>query len=181
MDKETMHALKEVVYTRIIEYLDIEGYPTEGTLDFKVANISDLVLYTIGPILQHVRKMGRNIRLTREKVIASVDDEAGGNEEFVVMDWIVIGDDKFVLVVEAKRTSTRKGKKQILLAMKDAWENNTGGVIYGFVTTGEDWRMLTYDGAEFMMINKLTVVFNMMEEEKEKWMKENSLYGCCID
>ncbi|KAF8428239.1 hypothetical protein EV426DRAFT_714443, partial [Tirmania nivea] len=82
-----MDAIKEKVYDRIVEYLDIEGYPTEVNRYFKEANISSLVLYTIGPILNRVRKMGRNIRLTR---VASVDGETGGSEEFVVLDYITV-------------------------------------------------------------------------------------------
>lgn len=30
-------------------------------------------------------------------------------------------------------------------------DNNTGGEVYGFVTTGESWQMLKYDGALFQM------------------------------
>ena len=42
-DEEVLRT-KEKVYYNIVEYLDIEGYPTEVNHSFKEANISDLVL-----------------------------------------------------------------------------------------------------------------------------------------
>lgn len=71
--------------------------------------------------------MGRNIRLTREKQITLVDGKTGGNEEFVVMGRSAIGDDKFVLVIKARRPSTGQAMK---VSLKDARDNNTGGITY---------------------------------------------------
>ena len=53
------------VYDAIVQYLDIEGYPTGSNTDFNEANVSDLVLYTIGPILSGVRPYGERDRLYR--------------------------------------------------------------------------------------------------------------------
>jgi len=133
--------MKEAVYTHILQYLNIKGYPTEANQYFKEENVSDLVLYTVGPILDAVRHMGRNIRLTREKEIPSVNGEMGGNEEFVVIDRIAIGSDRFVLIIEAKRASTGQAMKQIVLSLKDA-RDNTGGVIHGLEHSGE-WFVTT--------------------------------------
>ena len=180
VDKETMEALKEGVYTHILQYLNFEGYPTEANQYFKEQNVSDLVLYTIGPILDAVRNMGRKIRLTREKEIVSVDGETGGSEEFVVMDWIAIGADKYMMIIETKKTSTGQAMKQIVLSMKDARDNNAGGVVYGFVTTGAQWQMIMYDGSEFLMTEELTLLFRTMKENKEKWMAEYSAVVDCL-
>jgi len=146
VNKETVDAVKAVVYDQILQYIDIEGYPTEADPDFKEANMSDLVFSTIGPVLRSVRKMGRDIRLTREKEITSVENEIGGVEEFVVVDQIVVAEKKFVLIIEAKRTSIGQAIKQLLLSLKDARSSNGGGVVYGFVTTGQYWQMFSYDG-----------------------------------
>lgn len=91
---------KKKVYDRLVEYLEIEGYPTE-------ANVTDLVLYIIGPIISDFRrsKKGRDILLQREKEIIAKDSEAGGMEEFVVRDFISVDEARFVFVVEAKKTS----------------------------------------------------------------------------
>ena len=117
-----MDAVKATVYGRIKEYLNIEGYPTEADPDFKEANVSDLVLYTIGPVLDSVRKMGRDIRLTREKEITSVDNETGALEEFVVVDQIAVAEQKFVLIIEANIRWTALANVQLrwYIAAEDA-------------------------------------------------------------
>ncbi|KAF8418865.1 hypothetical protein EV426DRAFT_709065 [Tirmania nivea] len=64
----------------------------EGSGDFTKGNVSDLVLYVIGPILSGFhRRAGRNVRLRREKEIISTDNETGGKEEFVVVDLVDVG------------------------------------------------------------------------------------------
>ena len=103
---EMMDGLKEAVYAHLVQYIEVEGYPTEANPDFKEANVHDLVLYTITPVIAAVGKMGRRMRLRREKEIISVDGVTGGLEEFVVIDQIAVGVDKFVLVIEAKKAST---------------------------------------------------------------------------
>lgn len=174
-------AIKEKVYDRIVECLANEGYPTEASADFKEANISDFVYAIIGPILFDFgqKTERKRPRLVREKEIISTDNETGGAEEFVVMDRISVGQERFVLIVEAKRSSLGEAMKQCLLAMKDARDNNGGGEVYGFVTTGDTWRMLKYDG-EFQMTNKIDVLFDTMSEEKERWMKDYTILVDCM-
>jgi len=179
VDSKRYDGIKEVVYSRIIEYLNIEGLPGMSN-DFKEANVSDLVLYTIGPILDAVCKMGRRIRLQREKELVSVDCVTGGREEFVIIDKIDVGEKKFVLIIETKRTSLHEGMKQILLSLKDARDNNGGGTVYGFVTTGELWQMLSYDGVLFQSTRKFLSLLEVMEEDKESWMKECSVIVDCM-
>ncbi|KAI5839539.1 hypothetical protein DFP73DRAFT_587459 [Morchella snyderi] len=171
---------KQRVYDAIVDYLEMEGYPTEANPDFKEANISDLVLYIIGPILTDFRRTtGRKIRLAREKEIASTDSETGGYEEFVMMDLISVTEKRYILVIEGKKRSLGEAMKQCLLAMKDMRDNNGGGEVYGFVTTGESWRMISYDGT-FQMTNKMDVIFDTMDEEKELWMKDYSILVDCM-
>ncbi|RPB19668.1 hypothetical protein L211DRAFT_793639, partial [Terfezia boudieri ATCC MYA-4762] len=58
----------------------------------------------IDPILSNFkRKTRRNIWLEHEKEIISVDEKTGGMEEFVVMDRIQVAEEKFVLIIEAKK------------------------------------------------------------------------------
>ncbi|KAF8534297.1 hypothetical protein BDD12DRAFT_896351 [Trichophaea hybrida] len=91
------------VYDLILDHLEIEGYPMESDPDFKEANVSDLVLHIISPILSDFRrKTGRRIALLREKEIISLDSETGGYEEFVAMDMISITEQNFILVIEAR-------------------------------------------------------------------------------
>ncbi|RPB29519.1 hypothetical protein L211DRAFT_776092, partial [Terfezia boudieri ATCC MYA-4762] len=67
-----------------------------------------------------------------------------------------------------------------LLAMRDMRGNNGQGMVYGFVTTGEDWRMLSYDGTNFRMTRKFNAMFDGMEEDKVRWMKDYCIVVECM-
>ncbi|KAF8423831.1 hypothetical protein EV426DRAFT_711069 [Tirmania nivea] len=43
VEEKVILSSKEEVYEQIVRYLDIEGYPTEASADFKEAKVSDLV------------------------------------------------------------------------------------------------------------------------------------------
>ena len=106
--------------------------------------------------------------------------ETSGFEEFVVVDTVSVTEHKYVLVGEAKRESLGAGMGQCLLSMKDMSGNNSGGVIYGFVTTGDSWRMLSYHGVSFRVTEKLLVMFETMSKDKERWMRDYSLLVDCV-
>jgi len=69
MEADAVKETTERVHRRIVEYLKIEGYPTEANTNFKETNISDLVLYIIGPVLfDFICATGRDsIQLSRER------------------------------------------------------------------------------------------------------------------
>ncbi|KAI5839541.1 hypothetical protein DFP73DRAFT_561263 [Morchella snyderi] len=181
LERDVILSTKEMVYHHILQYLQLEGYPTEASPDFKEANVSDLVLYIIGPIVtEFKRKTGRNVRLRREKEIISTDNETGGMEEFVVMDRISVEDNRFVVIMEAKKVALGEGMKQCLLSLKDARDNNGGGEVYGFVTTGSQWQMIRYDGTSFISTEEFTVLFRTMGTAKERWMNDYSVVVDCM-
>lgn len=165
-----------------MEFLDVENYPTEVDPDFKEANINDLVYGIISTILFDFRRItGRSsVKLHREKEIVSTDSETGGTEEFVVMDLISVEEEMYVLIIEAKRNSLGQAMKQCLLAMKDTRDINGGGEVYGFITTGEAWRMLRYDGTSFELTEKTDVMFDTMDRNKERWVKGYSELVDCM-
>jgi len=101
-------------------------------------------------------------------------------QEFLVFDEVAINEEKSVLMIEAKQASIRQAMTQILLAMRDATDNNSGGIIYGFITTGDDWRMLSYDGGDFVITNKFMVLFDTMRDGKEVWLQENAVIVDCM-
>ncbi|RPB18614.1 hypothetical protein L211DRAFT_815272, partial [Terfezia boudieri ATCC MYA-4762] len=176
-----MNEIKEKVYRHILEYIDIEGYPTEASTGYKEAKVSDLVLYVIGPILSDFkRKTRRNIRLEREKQIISVDDITGGMDEFVVIDRIEVSEEKFVLIIEAKKSNTGEAIKQCLLSLKDAWDNNGQGEVFGFITTGRHWQMARYDGISFVMTEEFTALFRTMEHSQKRWIDNYSDVVDCL-
>ena len=53
--------------------------------------------------------------------------------------------------------------------------------MYGFVTTGESWRMLRYDGTSFALIEKIEVLFEGMYGDKERWMSDYSVIVDCMN
>ncbi|KAF8534478.1 hypothetical protein BDD12DRAFT_860159 [Trichophaea hybrida] len=184
LDEEGSKAIlttKEDVYKQIVRYLRTEGYP-ESSPDFKEANINDLVLLIILPMIDDFMcRTGRQkVRLCREKQIVSRDFETGGNEEYVVIDQISLAEERYIFVVEAKRSSLGAAMGQCLVSMKDMGDNNGGGVVYSFVTTGESWRMLSYDGKSFQVTDKIDVMFGTIGKNKEKWMRDYSVLVDCM-
>lgn len=173
---------KEKVYQHLLEHIENERYPGEEGSEFKEANVHDLVHYAIGPILTDFRRRaGRDVRLRREKRIFSSDSTTGGYEDFVIMDEVSPMEENFVLVVEAKKTSLGRAVGQCLLAVKDMRDTNGGGKVYGFITTGEDWRMVVYDGSRFEMTEKFTILFQTMGKQRERWMRDYSALVDCMN
>jgi len=64
--------------------------------------------------------------------------------------------------------------------MKDARGGNQGGIIYGFVTTGGQWRMVKYDGKSFSKTEIMMLVFDTMGEERERWLNDCSVVIDCL-
>ncbi|RPB24990.1 hypothetical protein L211DRAFT_784112 [Terfezia boudieri ATCC MYA-4762] len=127
-----------------------------------------------------MQRTGRDtVQLFREKQIITED---GKYEEFVVIDGIQVIEERYILIIEAKRELLGTAMGQCLLAMKDMSDSNHGGVVYGFVTTGDSWRMLRYDTSEgsFLVTNKIEAVFDTMGREKERWMSSFSVIVDCL-
>jgi len=177
-EEDETKGTKKKVWSHIVQYLNFEGYPTDACPDFTRANVNDLILYIMGPILWdfNIELDEGNARLRREKEIISPDSKTGGYGEFVVVEEPWIGED-FVLIIESK-PCLGDAIKHCLLAMKDMWSINSKGKVYGFVTTGEDWRMLSYDGTRFEMTDKFTVLSTAKPTEQQ--MKEVSVLVDCI-
>ncbi|KAG0639565.1 pyridoxal phosphate-dependent transferase [Tuber brumale] len=173
--------LKRKIYQDLENYIRAEGYPTEANVDFKEANINDIVAFTIIPIVaQFTRETKRKLRLSREKEITSKDCSTSGMEEFVVMDYISYDEMKYVLVVEAKRAALGEAIKQCFLALKDIRDLNGGGTVYGFVTMGDSWRMISFNGT-FTLSNKIELLFDTMGESEEEWMADYSTIVDCLN
>ena len=173
---------KQKVYERLLEHLEMEGYLGEEDPDFKEANINNLVLHAIGPILtDSKRKTGRNIQLMREKRIISSESMTGGYEEFVMVDLVATKKNAFVLVVEAKRSNVGSAVRQCLLALNYMRDANGGGKVFGFITTGEDWRVVVYDGNRFEMTEKFSILFDTVGKQRERWMRDYSALVDCMN
>jgi len=179
--EDNYKSTKEEVYKQLVRYLRIEAhYWISGT----EVNISDLVYAIISPILNDfICKTGRDtVYLERERGVAFVECNSEGYEVVVVVDKIFVTKERYILVIEAQtEVSLSAAVGPCLLTLKDMHDDSgTGGIVYGFVTTGDTWRMLSYDGRVPKMTNRIGVVFDTMARDKEKWMKEFSVLVGCV-
>ncbi|KAF8416263.1 hypothetical protein EV426DRAFT_433046 [Tirmania nivea] len=145
--KADVDAMKEKLHERLVEHIEGEGYPTEANLEFKESNVSVLVYTIVLPIVTDFRrKTGRNIRLTREKKIVSTDNTVVGEEEFVIWTGSRLRKRNLCASWKARGVLLERALNSVCLALKDGWENYNlkDNFLYGFVTTGEDWRMFRY-------------------------------------
>ncbi|KAF8468852.1 hypothetical protein BDZ91DRAFT_761867 [Kalaharituber pfeilii] len=99
---------------------------------------------------------------TKGEEIFAVVSETGSKEEFIVIGLI--------------STATENNYRS-----KEDMKGNIGkGVAYGVATTGDDWRMLSYDDITFRVRLKFNVIPDGMEEDKE-WMKDYSTLIECYN
>ncbi|KAG0137885.1 hypothetical protein HOY82DRAFT_588833 [Tuber indicum] len=144
---DTILEIRRTVYRGLVRYMNVLRYPSKANPDFKEANINDVVILTIYPILDKFKQeTGRKLELSREKGLTSKDSSTSGMGESVAMDYISLYERKYILVVEAKKVSLGEARKQCFLTMKDMWDCNGGGTVYRFITMGDFWRMITFDG-----------------------------------
>ncbi|RPB01533.1 hypothetical protein L873DRAFT_1803235 [Choiromyces venosus 120613-1] len=128
-------------------------------------------------IAQFKRETKWKLHLSRQKEITLIDSSTSGMEEFVVMDYISHDQIKYILIVEAKKASLGEARKQCFLSLKNMWDCNGGGTVYGFVTMVDSWRMISFDGT-FKMSEKIELMFDSMDKDKERWM---AAYSILID
>jgi hypothetical protein len=160
----------------LVDTIRAEGFPSGGVEPFKEVIINDFVGDVMRVIVSDykVETNREDMFLTREKEIVSIDEETGGNIEFILIDTVSVSKDIYLIVVESKRDSLGKGIIQCLLSLKDMYDvNNDNKSVYGFVTTGIDWKLIKYDGL-FTISDKMTLLFSRMSDRKEEWLQRCS-------
>ncbi|KAG0132797.1 hypothetical protein HOY82DRAFT_285272 [Tuber indicum] len=183
LGSDSILKVKMKIYQNLVDYIEAGGYPTEADADFKEANINDIVAATIYPIIaQFKRETKRGLHVSREKEIigTSEDPRTSGLEDFVLMDYISYDQAKYVLVVEAKRASLGEAIKQSFLSLRDMRDCNGGGMVYGFVTNGEHWKMISF-GGEFKISQTISLLFETMDENVEQWIAQYSILIECFN
>ncbi|PUU73691.1 hypothetical protein B9Z19DRAFT_1111067 [Tuber borchii] len=162
LGEEQVEGTKKKIFNNIIDLINVEGYPSEANDDFNKANVNDLVAFILPIVTAFQRGTGRELRLQRER-------------DIITTNFIGNGDHKFAFVVEAQKAFIGQARRLCMLALKEMGDNNPGGVLYGFVTSGDCWRIIRYQGGIFTQTDPVQVVFRTMEHEKEKWLKESSI------
>ena len=56
LEADVISKTKEMVYDNLVRHVLVEGYPAEGNVDFSEANINDLVLFIINPIIYDFKR-----------------------------------------------------------------------------------------------------------------------------
>lgn len=175
--KEKTKNIKEDVYKKIVQCISIEDYPL-SIEPFKEENMTDLAFLILLSTIAEFKEIenAESIKLRREKKIVSIDKESGGNEEFVIVDAIDIGEEKYIMIIEAKKASLAECFKQCILALKDSYDNNNDKkTVYGFLTTGVSWQLVTYNENEIKISDDIKVAFPRMKINKQKWLDNYSM------
>ncbi|KAF8435196.1 hypothetical protein BGX38DRAFT_1262709 [Terfezia claveryi] len=186
LGEDAIDEIKRRVYENIIDHIDAEGYPAEDIANCDIANINDLVYAMIVPIISNFSRKTcpKSLHLQREREIIALgsdaEAEAGRVEESIVMDLISIKEDRVVIVIEAERSALHQAMKQCLLSMFDMRGYNGSGKVFGFITRGVWWRMMSFDGTLFQVTTKFKVMHEFMRDGYEKWKKEFSVLVDCM-
>lgn len=97
--------------------------------DFKEANLSDLVLYMIGLILDTIKKDWTQDTFEEGGRDHFSRRSDGGNRGISCGGEGAIAEHKSMLIIKAKRASMEQAMTQVLLEMKDARDSNAGGLV----------------------------------------------------
>ena len=169
--------LKKKIFERLMDCILSEGFPEATISPMNESVVTDNVGIILQAMVSHfVRVIGRSVlKLSREKQIISKDEQVGGNMEFIVTHSISTRKIRYVLVVEAKRDSLGKGLIQLLLALKSISEiNNDQQMVYGFLTTGIDWQLVTSDGGTWKLSRPSTLLIGNMDANEAEWLRDNT-------
>lgn len=159
--------IKNKIYERIVEYIESKD---------KETNIFELVGIILIPLISYFKDKEKkeSIVLRREKEIIATDSKTGRNKDFVIIDIISVTKERFVLIIEPKNLGD--SMKQCLLSIKDAYDNNNDKrKMYCFMTTGDSWQLVSYDGNIFKMSEEFKIIFPTMKNNKKRWIDEFSI------
>ncbi|KAG0138282.1 hypothetical protein HOY82DRAFT_534939 [Tuber indicum] len=120
-----------------------------------------------------------NLLLLREREITSKAKSKRGMKQFIVRDYISLTDERYIIVVGSKREALAEARKQCFLALRDMRDDAGGGTVYGFVTTGEYWNMITFDG-QFQIGQTLPLLFETMTKDEHKSLEDYSILVDCF-
>ncbi|CAF1262119.1 unnamed protein product [Rotaria sordida] len=95
--------------------------------------------------------------------------------EFVIVETTDVENSRYLLVLEPKSGPLEKGLTQLLLILKSIWDiNNDKKIVYGFLTTGINWQLITYDGESWKLSESSIVLLENMEKQEDRWLKNNT-------
>ena len=59
--------------------------------------------------------------------------------------------------------------------MQDSHGHNGAGEVYGFIPTGRNWGMIRYNGRLWEKSEEITIMFDTMQFDRERWMQNGGL------
>ena len=164
---------------------DVNADDVLGSILDDNLNTANYLIYSIlSPILtEFIERTGRKeVQLQCDKAICLVgSEEIAPKSDFVIVDLSDAKEERIILIVQKRRDSWAESMKQCLIAIRDAHvKNKCTGLVYGFVTNGEHWRMFVYNGTTFLKSGEMKAFFEAMESQKDRWMFCCSLIVDCI-
>jgi hypothetical protein len=165
--KSTPSDLKDVVFDRIVDIVDSEGYPSLYLEAVRYDYISTIMTSIIAYIKRKTNI--KDIRLAREETIN--DGNNKGKMEYMVVNE---KDDnsKTVIIIEAKKDNVTDALSQCLLATKASYEQNGDAKpVYGFITTAITWQLIVYDKTlSYHITKEYNLLYTGMSyETKSEW------------
>lgn len=97
-------------------------------------------------------------------------------EEFVVVDLILVEQERFIPIAEAKRYSLEQAIKQCLLLMKDMRDKDGGGEVQSTVSLQQGKA-----GKCSNTIEGMVVLFPTMAEDKNRRIKDCPTLVDCLN
>jgi len=180
LGEEEIQQIKEKIYGRIVEYGDGEDFPAEANPDFGIANVEDLVYTIVNPIITAFKRTTRQKSFSTKKAITALGSNASSYLHPVKTNIIGLESQEFIVLVETMSESLGEAMLLCMLTMKDLAEDNSIFVVCGFVTTGEFWEMVRFDGRVFTPTETLQVLFSTMAQDKESRLKEAAIVVDCL-
>ena len=83
--------------------------------------------------------------------------------------------DSFVLIIGAQRANLPDGMTQCSLSVFDMRGNNGDGKVFRFITTGDNWRIISYVGTSFQLTHQFPALFEAMVDDQERWIVRSDL------
>jgi len=89
-------------------------------------------------------------------------------EDFVVCKCISLWKNNYVTMVEVKKVLQGEGLNECFLAtMKDMRYSNAGGIVYGFITNEDSWRIISFNG-KFEISEKIQLIFDSVAQDQTR-------------
>lgn len=154
--------------TRTLKMLTLSEGPVNLGNEIKRCDFVHPFLYTIVCLYSNY-----HVKIRREKEISG--EIVTCNVEFVIVD-----NNSILIVIEAKKQDWDQGRVQNMMQLFTAYDNNikagfpTNHIVYGIITTGDTWEIISCQGSEQSIIWKyhgnFQPILTDINKSDEEWI-----------